>query len=430
MNIETRLTKDFRRCVFPKFRSGGTVRLVTNRLAIDFAGIVFKNPFILASAPPTMEPDRIIRAAKLGWGGAVIKTITENPTVDPRTRLGVIRNNEIAIGMNNIELISREHMKRWINDWIPRIREDSPEDFVLIASIMSGPETDGWEKLAEKISQADIDAIELNVSCPHGSPEEYTGAFIGQSPKLVDQVTKSAKKGTDLPVFVKLTPNVTDIVPIATAAIKSGADAISAINTVESLVGIDIETATPLPIAYGKDETEQLSTYGGYCGPAIRPIGLRCVSQIAKAHPKIPISGIGGIEDWRNAIEYLMVGARTLQLCTAVMWYGFSIIQTLSRDVLNFIEHRNYDSIEDIIGTALPKLTTWTALTKMPPLIARVIETRCNGCQECVISCDDGGYSAVKMIGNIAFIDGEKCDGCGLCSVVCKENAIEFVHIK
>ena len=400
----------------------------SNRLEIEFAGLLFKNPFMLSSAPPTMDARHIIRAAKLGWGGAVTKTIAEEPTVDPRTRLGVLRKNGKPIGMNNIELISRETLKKWTDDWIPKIKQESPKDFILVASIMSGPEPEGWTRLAETISHTSVDAIELNVSCPHGSPEKHMGAFIGQDPSLVEQVTRAAKKATDLPVLVKLTPNVTDIVPIANAAVKGGADAIAAINTIESLIGIDIETATPLPIAYGPNRTEQLSTYGGFCGPAVKPIGLRFVSQIAKTHPEIPISGIGGIEDWSSAIEYLMVGAKTLQICTAAMWYGFSIIKPLTEGVTEFMKRKNYHKLESMVGQALPRITSWSALTKMPPLVAKVIEEKCTGCKECVIACADGGYLAIQMRDSIAFINNEKCDGCGLCAVVCKDKAIEFIH--
>ena len=405
------------------------VRIMSsNQLEIEFVGITFKNPFLLSSAPPTMDPRHILRAARLGWGGAVMKTVTEEPTVDPRTRLGVLRKDGKAIGMNNIELLSRKTLKTWTEEWIPKIKEEAPKDFRFIASMMSGPEPEGWTALAETISQTEADAIELNVSCPHGSPEEHMGAFIGQDPKLVERVTKAAKAGTDLPIIVKLTPNVTDIVPIAKAAIKGGADALSAINTVESLIGVDIETATPMPIAYGVDKTEQLSTYGGFCGPAVKPIGLRVVSQIAKAIPDIQISGIGGIEDWTSATEYLMVGARTLQICTAVMWHGFSIIKDLKDGLTKFMIRKGYETLDSMIGEALPKITTWAALSKLPPVIAHVIEEKCTGCKDCVIACADGGYLAIQMRNKVAVINAEKCDGCGLCYVVCNDNAIEFVH--
>ncbi|TFG98615.1 NAD-dependent dihydropyrimidine dehydrogenase subunit PreA [Candidatus Thorarchaeota archaeon] len=400
----------------------------SNRLEIEFAGITFKNPFILSSAPPTMDAQHIIRAAKLGWGGAVMKTVTEEPTVDPRTRLGVLRKNGKAIGMNNIELLSRKSLTTWTEDWIPQIKQEAPEDFIFIASIMSGTEPEGWTALAETMTQTGADAIEINVSCPHGSPEKHMGAFIGQNPILVEQVTRAAKKGTDLPLLVKLTPNVTDIVPIANAAIKGGADAISAINTVESLIGIDIETATPLPVAYGMDNTEQLSTYGGFCGPAVKPLGLRFVSQIAKAYPNMPISGIGGIEDWSSAIEYLMVGASTLQICTAVMWHGFSIIKDMNSGLTDFMKRKGYESLDSIVGKALPKITSWTALTKLPPVVAIIDKEKCTGCKECVIACADGGFAAIQMRDKVAIVNDDKCDGCGLCAVVCDFDAVEFIH--
>ncbi len=396
-------------------------------LAIEFAGIPFSNPFMLSSAPPTLDAQRVIRAAKLGWGGAVLKTVTEEPTVDPRTRLGVLRKQGKLIGMNNIELLSRHSLKQWTDSWIPEIKNKAPEDFVVVASIMSSPEPEGWTALAETMSQTGVNALELNVSCPHGSPEKHMGAFIGQNPNLVEQVTKAAKKGTDLPILVKLTPNVTDIVPIAKAAVKGGADALSAINTVESLIGIDIETATPHPFAYDPDLTNPQSTYGGFCGPAVRPLGLRFVSQIAKAIPSMPISGMGGIENWQNAVEYLMVGASTLQVCTAVMWYGFRIIRDITKHLIEFMNKQGYKTIEEMVGKALPKITTWTDLPKLPPIIAYINPEKCELGKECMIACADAGYQAIRMVGKHLVVDPEKCDGCGLCAVVCGANAVEFL---
>jgi dihydropyrimidine dehydrogenase (NAD+) subunit PreA len=405
------------------------MRNTVDKLGIDFVGLQFKNPFMLSSAPPAMDARHILRAARLGWGGAVIKTVTEEPTVDPRIRLGALRHDTNLIGMNNIELLSRKPLKTWTDDWIPTIKREAPEDFVLIASIMSSPEPEGWTALAETMARAGADAIELNVSCPHGSPEKHMGAFIGQNPDLVEDVTRAARKGTELPLLVKLTPNVTDMVPIARAAIKGGADALSAINTVESLIGIDIETTTPHPFAYGSNQAEPMSTYGGFCGPAIRPIGLRFVSQLARAFPDTPISGIGGIEDWYSAVEYLMAGARTLQVCTAAMWYGYGIIKDILEKMTAFMTRKGYDGIESMVGKALPKITSWTALPKLPPLVARINEEKCTGCKKCVVACADGGYVAIQMRGKTAVVNQEKCDGCGLCAVVCPESAVEFAHI-
>ncbi len=400
--------------------------MVKTSLAVEFVNIPFKNPFMLSSAPPSLDARRVIRAAKLGWGGVVLKTVTEEPTVDPRTRLGVLRQGGKLVGMNNIELLSRHPLKTWTDSWIPQIKREAPSDFIVIASIMSGPEPEGWTTLANTISETGVDALELNVSCPHGSPEKHMGAFIGQNPDLVERVTRAAKKGTKLPILVKLTPNVTDIVPIAQAAVRGGADALSAINTVESLIGVDIETATPHPFAYDQNLSEPQSTYGGYCGPAIRPLGLRFVSQIAKAIPTVPISGIGGIENWYNAVEYLMVGATTLQICTAVMWYGFGIIRNLTKNLADFMNRKSYEKVENVIGKALPKITSWTALPKLPPIVAYIIPEKCILGKECMIACADAGYQAIRMEGNKLVVNPEKCDGCGLCAVVCGENAVEF----
>ncbi len=398
-----------------------------SRLEIEFAGIHFKNPFMLSSAPPSMNPRLVTRAARLGWGGAVLKTVTETPTIDPRTRLGALRKDNQLIGMNNIELLSRETVDTWVNSYIPKMREDSPEDFVLIASIMSGIEPEGWTALAEKFSVPGVSALELNVSCPHGAPGKHMGAFIGQNADLVEEVTRAAKKGTDLPILVKLTPNVTEVVPIARAAKKGGADGVSAINTVESLIGIDVETATPMPQAYTIKPGSDSSTYGGFCGPAVRPIGLRVVSQIARAEPTFLISGIGGIEDWHSAAEYLMVGAKTLQVCTAIMWHGFGIIKDMTAGLESFMERKGYENLEAMVGVALPKLTTWEALDKLPPIFANITDA-CTGCKKCVIACADGGYVAIQMRDGKAHVNTEKCDGCGLCAVVCADSAVEFVY--
>ncbi|MFQ5710830.1 MAG: NAD-dependent dihydropyrimidine dehydrogenase subunit PreA [Candidatus Geothermarchaeales archaeon] len=397
-------------------------------LKVNFAGIEFKNPFVLASGPPTKDAERIIRAAKMGWGGAVTKTIAKEPTVDARTRLGYLRRGRTLYGMNNIELITREPLKRWTEDWIPKIKEDAPKDFVLIGSIMAPSVDEEWAALATAIQDAGADMIELNISCPHGTPEKRMGAFIGQNPDLTKHATEAVKSAAKIPVIVKITPNVTDIIPIAKAAVEGGADAISGINTIESLIGIDIGTATPLPKVYGPKPSIWQSTYGGYCGPAIRPVGLRIVAQVAKAIPQIPISGIGGVETWENAVEYMMVGAKTVQICSVVMWRGYGVISKLTRGLADFLQRKGYSSIDEVVGEALPKITSWGALPKLPPIVAEVDPVRCTGCARCVVACRDGGYEAIKMDEALAVIAPDMCDGCGLCEVVCEDDAIRFKH--
>jgi len=395
-------------------------------LTVEFCKLVFKNPFLLSSAPPTKDADQIIRAAKIGWAGAVTKTVATFGVKHPRPRLGRIVttiNGGINIGMENIELISDMDVKRWCEREIPSIKKNAPPDFKLILSIMAGPNPDEWGELARMVEAAGADMIEMNVSCPHGMPEKRMGALIGQDAELTAEVIRGCKKGTSLPVMVKVTPNVTDIVPIAEAAVKAGVDAISGINTVLGLIGIDIETGKPIPMT----EPEHYSSYGGYSGPAIRPVGLRLIAQIAKALPQIPISAMGGIEDWRSAVEYMMVGARTVEVCTAVMWHGFGIIREMIKGLTIFMDRKGYKSIEDFAGCALPYLVPFEKLTLEPAYKAEVDPDLCTGCAKCVVACRDGGYLAINMIEGVAVIDKTKCDGCGLCTLICPESAIKFI---
>ncbi|KPV64442.1 MAG: Heterodisulfide reductase subunit A-like protein [Candidatus Bathyarchaeota archaeon BA1] len=395
-------------------------------LAVEFCEMSFKNPFLLSSAPPTMDADHIIRAAKIGWAGAVTKTVATFGVKHPRPRLGrmvTALNGEVNIGMGNIELISDMDAKQWCEQEIPSIKRNVPKDFKLILSIMAGPSPDEWAELAHMVEAAGADMIEMNVSCPHGMPERRMGALIGQDAELTAEVIRGCRRGTTLPVMVKLTPNVTDVVSIAEAAVKAGVDAISGINTVLGLVGIDVETRKPLPTT----KPNHYSSFGGYSGPAIRPIGLRVITQIAKAFPRVPLSAIGGIEDWRSAVEYLMVGARTVQVCTAVMWHGFGIIKDMIRGLTDFMRRKGYKSIEDFIGCALPYIVPFEKLTLEPPHKAEVDPATCTGCAKCVTACRDGGYMAISMVEGVAVISKTKCDGCGLCAVLCPVSAIKFV---
>lgn len=395
-------------------------------LAIEFCKLDFKNPFLLASGPPTMNAGHIIRAAKIGWAGAVTKTVATFGVKHPRPRLGKLVttfNGGINIGMENIELISGMDVKQWCEREIPSIKKSGPPDFKLIVSIMAGPNPDEWGELANMVEAAGADMIEMNVSCPHGMPERRMGALIGQDAELTASVIRGCKKGTSLPVMIKVTPNVTDIVPIAEAAVKAGVDAISGINTILALIGIDVETGKPIPAT----KPDHYSSFGGYSGPAVRPVGLRVIAQIAKAFPQIPISAIGGIEDWRSFVEYTMVGARMAQVCTAVMWHGFGIIKDMTKGLINFMKRKGYESIEDFVGCALPYIAPFEKLTLEPPHKAEVDLALCTGCAKCITACRDGGYSAISMVEGVAVINKTKCDGCGLCDVICPASAIRFV---
>jgi dihydropyrimidine dehydrogenase (NAD+) subunit PreA len=390
-------------------------------LKVQFAGVEFKNPFLLASAPPTMDADHIISAANRGWAGAVTKTIGMQGTTDVKPRFASLRVGKKSIGMENIELISDKAIDVWCDYEIPKIKAEAPSEFVLVASIMALPERKEWAELAKRVAEAGVDLIELNVSCPHGMPERKMGMFIGQDPELTGMVTKSVKTAVNLPVMVKLTPNVTDIKSIAIAAERAGANALSAINTVAAVVGIDLELEVPLPNVQFK------SAIGGLSGPAIRPIALRCVCELALAST-LPISGIGGITDWQSAVEFILAGASTLQLCTAPMWYGYGIIDDLCTGLLNYMKHKRYNTISDFCGNALKNLVVHSALQVRTDVYAEIDSNRCNGCGLCVIACRDGGFNAITLSDKkLAVVDRTRCDACGLCAVVCNFNAVRVV---
>jgi dihydropyrimidine dehydrogenase (NAD+) subunit PreA len=243
-------------------------------------------------------------------------------------------------------------------------------------------------------------------------PVEKVGMHIGRDPKLTMEQTKAVKEAIDVPVTVKLSPNFANIGEIAKAAEEGGADAISATNSVQALYGVDVETGKPI-----------LPAFGGYSGPGIKPITLRCVAQVAQA-VKIPISAIGGVSNWRDVVEYIMIGATTVQTCTAVMWRGLRVFEELNSGLKSFMERKGYEKIEDFKGIALKYLTTVEELATREPMKASVNETLCNGCKICVTSCS---YDAIQMEDNKARTNPEKCDGCGLCRAWCPSRAIELV---
>jgi len=377
------------------------------------------NPFLLASGPPTASGDRIRRAFRLGWAGAVTKTISPDSMeiADVSPRLAAWKGQDAGLlGFENIELLSRRDLSCWTAE-IAAVKKEFP-DRVLIASIMASPDPAEWRDLAGAVEDAGADAVELNVSCPHGMPERGVGSAVGQHPDLVRELTHAVRGAVEVPLVVKLTPNVTDILPVAGAAVAGGADMLAAINTVQCLMGVDLDTLEPIPSVAGS------GTYGGYSGPAVKPIGLRIVSQIARELP-VPIMGVGGISRWQDAAEYIAVGASAVQVCTAVMWRGSGIVRGLTVGLACYLADRGLSGPDALRGLALPRIGTHEALSREAACSARAEQRdRCTLCGRCVTACRDGGYGAISIAGGTVTVDEGRCDGCGLCSLVCPEGVM------
>jgi dihydropyrimidine dehydrogenase (NAD+) subunit PreA len=377
------------------------------------------NPFILASGPPTADGDMIRRAFQTGWGGAVIKTIhpdgMEIRDLSPRFGAWKGARGDLA-GFENIELLSKRTISYWEHE-IRQIKQEYP-DHILIASIMGETDPDTWTALASRVEKAGCDAIELNVSCPHGMPEAGVGSAIGQNPEMVKELTGIVVRSVKIPVFVKLTPNITDIGLAASAAAAGGAEGISAINTVQCIIGVNLETLDPLPSVNG------YATQGGYSGPAIKPIGLQMVAKIAQT-VTLPVMGIGGVTRWEDAAEYLLLGASAVQVCTAVMWHGYGIITAMNAGLSSYLASKGVASPDALRGASLAKITTHQALNRDTRIIPHLSEPEvCSRCGRCIGACRDGGYQALQMSDRRLIIDETRCDGCGLCILVCMTGAL------
>jgi len=386
-------------------------------LGVEFLGVEFKSPILLSSAPPTLDADHIKRAVEAGFGGGVTKTISYRQFHDPKPRFQGVKGRNRLFGMQNIEHISTYVFDLWIKEFKVLRELKKTHGTPIVASIMAGTDLDEWARLAKDVEAQGADIIELNVSCPHMS-DSAMGAFIGQDCPLTGEVSKAAAEAVSVPIMTKLTPNVTDIASIAKEAIKGGAKGVAAINTVLVLSGVDINTGNPLPDVWGK------GGFGGYSGPAVRPIGLRMVGEIAREG--INISGIGGIESWENVIEYMMMGAGTVQLATAAMWYGFDIVKGWNENILTFMKEHGYDSLADLKGITLPKITELEKLDYVKEVYSDVDTERCIDCRRCVTACRDGATDAMKNP-KLNDVDYEKCVGCGLCKMVCPQNCISMI---
>ena len=359
-------------------------------LATRFAGIQCINPFWLASAPPTNCGEQIMRAFDAGWGGAVWKTIGE-PITNVSSRYSSIDfEGRRMMGFNNIELISDRPIETNLRE-IAEVKRRYPKH-VVIASLMVESKRDAWHEMVARAEDAGADGLELNFGCPHGMSERGMGSAVGQVPEYCEQITGWVKERARTPVIVKLTPNISDIRIPARAARRAGADALSAINTINSITGIDLDTFEPRPKVDGK------SSHGGYCGPAVKPIALNMVQQI-QGDPlaTLPLSGIGGIATWRDAAEFLLLGCGNVQVCTAAMHYGYRILEDMADGLLGWMRDKGFATIDDFRGLSLPNVMEWKQLNLNYRVVARIHADKCIGCQLCYTACWDGAHQCIHL---------------------------------
>jgi len=414
-------------------------------LSINFCGVHSPNPFWLASAPPTNSEYQVRRAFDAGWGGAVWKTLGHEPIVNVSSRYGGIDyDGKKLLGLNNIELISDRTLEVNLKE-IARVKKSHPKN-ALFVSLMVESSQEAWHDIVKRTQDAGADGIELNFGCPHGMSERGMGAAVGQVPDYAGMITEWVKEAATIPVIVKLTPNVGDVTTVGRAAVRGGADALSLINTINSIMGVDLDTFAPKPAVRG------LGSHGGYCGPAVKPIALNMVSALA-ADPAVhvPISGIGGIQAWQDAIEFFLLGATSVQVCTAVMHYGFRIVDQLTSGLENWMREKGFAKLTDFIGKSVPRIKHWGDLDLNYKVVAEIDQSKCINCGLCYIACEDGAHQSIRWeklpvedcltnghearvrhSGGVPVLPGagggtlnrftikqDTCVGCNMCSLVC-----------
>jgi dihydropyrimidine dehydrogenase (NAD+) subunit PreA len=419
-------------------------------LSINFAGIRSPNPFWLASAPPSNSGMQVHRAFEAGWGGAVWKTIGA-PVLNVSNRYGAWHyGNQKMLAINNVELISDRPLEVNLRE-IREVKRAWP-DRAVIASAMVESKPEAWHEIIHKIEDTGADGIELNYGCPHGMSERGMGSAVGQDPEYCEQITRWVMDVAKIPVIVKLTPNISDIVMPARAAVAAGANALSLINTINSIVGVDLDTLEITPNIGGK------GGHGGYAGPAVKPIALNMLAALGRdsiiAGSKLPISGMGGISTWRDAAEFLLLGANSLQVCTAVMHYGFRIIEDLCDGLSNWMDEKGFASIPNVVNRSLHRVSDFKNFDLSFKAVARIDQSKCIRCDLCYVACNDTAHQCIDLIaadGSVVppaaydvrsngkaeavgtrpkvVVREDDCVGCRLCYNVCPvEDCIHMVE--
>lgn len=386
-------------------------------LSSTFIGIKSPNPFWLASAPPTDKEYNVRRAYDAGWGGVVWKTLgSEGPPIVNVNgpRYGVIHGaDRRVLGLNNIELITDRPLEVNLRE-IKQVKRDY-KDRALVISLMVPCEESYWKDILKAIEDTEADGVELNFGCPHGMAERGMGSAVGQVPEYIEMVTRWVKQYSRMPCIVKLTPNVTSILPPALAANRGGADAVSLINTIKSITNVDLDAFSPFPMIDGK------GSHGGYCGPAVKPIALNMVAEIARHQETrgLPISGIGGVTTWRDAAEFMALGAGNVQVCTAAMTYGFKVVQEMISGLSQYLDEKQM-ALSDLVGRAVPNFVEWQHLNLNYVTKAQIDQDLCISCGRCYAACEDTSHQAIAMSPDRVFtVKDEECVACNLCIDVC-----------
>ena len=388
-------------------------------LSCDLCGVKLENPFLLSSSVVASNYEMCARAFEMGWAGAAFKTVCLMDMHEASPRFSTVRSQQGDwYGFKNIEQLSDHSLEENL-DCFRELKKNYPTK-VIVASIM-GRNEEEWEYLARKVTEAGADVIECNFSCPN-MEEHGTGSDVGQDPETVRRYTAATRRGTNLPILAKMTPNITDMTVPAVQAKLGGADGIAAINTIKSITGVNIDTLVAFPSVHGH------SMIGGYSGRAVKPIALRFIAELGRceALKGLHISGMGGIVTWRDAVEFLLLGAGSLQVTTSVMEYGYRIIDDLLLGLKIYMAQRNYKAVREMIGTGLDSLVENDMLERDTIVFPVFDKEKCIGCGRCFLSCRDGGHQAIIFHEDTrkVTLNGKKCVGCQLCSLVCPVHAI------